>query len=63
MKSSKHQPPNKRNLIEFSVIIAVIACSIFLACMRIGDNTPAAFLFAGVLALIWKIIEQINKSN
>ena len=54
---------NKRNFIEFSIIIAMIICGIAMAYMRIGDNVPAGLLFVGVFAFVWKIIQKITKAN
>lgn len=52
-----------RNRIEFLFIIGLLSFGAVMLVRGNSDNASIAFLFIGAVGLLWKIIEQINKSN
>jgi hypothetical protein len=52
-----------RNRFEFLLIVGLLTFGAVMLVRGNSDNTPIAFLFLGAVGLLWKIIEQINKSN
>lgn len=55
---------NKRNLIDFSVVIVFIACCVTMLIKGIGNKSAAVvFLLIGLVGLFWLVADMFKKSN